>query len=183
MTDAKLITALEQLEQLKLYPNMRVNVNLTEEEYVTIVKNPFIKNVLDGKYAASIKVLDAWVATPEEDRDPAKRPFWGYSSARMPQRIVWFYSDSERLHGKIVPSTGEEIDIDICPVSECTQSQGSNMLAAYNNPNASYLYPVFVHDLVPPYYHELAIWQQENNLNVMRSTDGQNWGESLEPRE
>lgn len=181
MTDTKLIAALETLTTLKANSFMKVRVELSEDEYKTIAANAFVKAYLDKTFPEQIKVLDAWVATPTEDRDATQKPFWPREMiGRMPQRIAFFYKDGERLKGKIVGWGSDDVDIDICPHDEGEGVTFPGALYAYNNPSTGYLHPVFVDGVVPPYYHALAVWQTEQGLNVMRSTDGQKWGDELE---
>ncbi|ANZ49558.1 hypothetical protein WELLINGTON_205 [Erwinia phage Wellington] len=181
MTDIKLIAMLETLTSLKTNSYMKVRVEISEDEYKTLVKNAFIKAYLDKTFPEQIKVLDEWVATPTNLRDASKKPFWPRAmTGRMPQRVVWFYKDGDRLKGKIIGWDAPDADIDICPVGECQQPTFVGALYPYNNPSTGYLTPVFVDGVVPPYYHELAIWQTEQGLNVMRSSDGYTWGDMLE---
>jgi hypothetical protein len=185
MTDTKLIAALETLTTLKTNSFMKVRLELSEDEYKKIAADEFVKAYLDDNFPEQVKVLDKWVATAAEDRDSSQKPFWPREMVgRAPQRIVWFYTentgDEKRLKGKIIGWGSDDVDIDICAADVCTKVSFPGALYPYNNPATGYLYPVFINGLVPPYHHELAVWQAEQGLNVMRSTEGQAWGELLE---
>ncbi|QXO09634.1 hypothetical protein pEaSNUABM11_00210 [Erwinia phage pEa_SNUABM_11] len=179
MTDTKLIAALETLTTLKANSYMKVRVELSEDEYKAIVANEFIKAYLVKNFPEQVKALDTWVATAAEDRDNTQKPFWPREmQGRMPQRVVWFYKDGERLKAQIFDAGVDPIDI--ADISECQAVTFEGALFPYNNPSTGYLKPVFVDGYVPPYRHELAVWQTEQGLNVMRSTEGEAWGKLLQ---
>ena len=182
MNDTKLVNLLSTLDNLKPYANSQTRVSLTEDEYKLFVSHPRLKAYLFATYPVQMAALQKWIDTPTKERIASQKPFWPRDmSYLMPQKVVLFYNEKNRLVAEIINWNEDENSIiDVCAIGQCTPPLFPGALYAYDNPSTGYLAPVFVDNAVPPYRQNLAVFQLEQSLRVMQSPDGLEWAKQLE---
>lgn len=153
----------------------------TQSTFAKFLAHPALGPYLQAEFPKALAHLQAYLAQPEETRDPRLDPFRLEDRTGGEKRTLLLYANEEGHFCQVVNWEDESRDtfaLGKLTVTEPRRAPGS--IYNFATPHSAYLEMLILCDTVPTYHHDLCIWLAEHLYQAVSSEEGRDFGKSLE---